>query len=57
MKDKKKQYARQQQWEREHYERVSLNLPKGKKALWMAKAQEQGMSLTEYIIKQVEAGS
>ena len=57
MRDRKKQYARQQKWERENYERVSLNLPKGKKAIWMAKAQEMGISLTEYIISKVEAGN
>ena len=54
--DRKKQYARQQAWEKENYDRVSLNLPKGKKHEWQERASAEGLSLTEYIIRKVETG-
>ena len=55
--DRKKQYARQQAWEKENYDRVSLNLPKGKKHEWQERASAEGLSLTEYIIRKVEDGA
>lgn len=36
------------------YDRVELKIPKGKKAEWKAKAQADGMSLTEWITSKVE---
>ena len=36
------------------YDRIELKIPKGKKAEWKAKAKAEGLSLTEWITKQVE---
>lgn len=36
-------------------EKLSLDLPKGKKAEWKAKAESKGLSLTAYIAKLIEA--
>lgn len=48
--DKEKQYKRQQAWEKENYERISLNVPKGTKEKLKLKAQAEGKSLTQWII-------
>ena len=37
-----------------NYDRIELKIPKGKKAEWKAKAKAEGLSLTEWITKQVE---
>jgi len=37
-----------------NYDRVELKIPKGKKAEWKAKAKAEGLSLTEWITKQIE---
>lgn len=38
-----------------HYDRISLNVPKGKKEIWLSKALEHGFdSLTPFIISCVE---
>ena len=37
------------------YDRVILAIPKGLKAEWQAKAEENGESLTRYIMNAVEA--
>lgn len=39
---------------REHYDRVSLNIPKGTKETWKERAAAEGLSLSEWIIKRVE---
>ena len=36
------------------YDRIELKVPKGKKAEWKAKAQADGMSLTEWIVSKVD---
>ena len=36
------------------YDRIELKIPKGKKAEWKAKAKAEGLSLTEWITKQIE---
>ena len=35
------------------YDRIELKIPKGKKAEWKAKAKAEGLSLTEWITKQI----
>lgn len=38
-------------YRKEHYDRISLNIPKGKREIWLAKALERGFkSLTPFII-------
>jgi len=37
------------------YDRIILAIPKGLKAEWQAKAEENGESLTRYIMNAVEA--
>ena len=39
---------------KEHYDRVNLNIPKGRKDEWKAMAAAEGLSLSEWIIKKVE---
>ena len=39
---------------KEHYDRVALNIPKGRKEEWKALAAAEGLSLSEWIIKRVE---
>ena len=41
-------------YNKETYDRIELKIPKGKKAEWKAKAKAEGLSLTEWITKQVE---
>ena len=41
-------------YNKENYDRIELKIPKGKKAEWKAKAKAEGLSLTEWITKQVE---
>lgn len=51
--DKEKQYKRQQAWEKENYERIALNVPKGTREKWKSLAAAEGKSLTEWIIERV----
>ena len=39
---------------KEHYDRVNLNIPKGRKDEWKVLAVAEGLSLSEWIIKRVE---
>ncbi len=39
---------------KEHYDRVNLNIPKGRKDEWKTLAAAEGLSLSEWIIKKVE---
>lgn len=41
-------------YRKNNIERVTLDLPKGKKAEYKAKAAERGMSLTAYIVSLIE---
>lgn len=41
-------------YNKETYDRIELKIPKGKKAEWKAKAKAEGLSLTEWITKQIE---
>lgn len=41
-------------YNKENYDRIELKIPKGKKAEWKAKAKAEGLSLTEWITKQIE---
>lgn len=52
--DKQKQHRRQNAWNKDHYERVYLNLPKGRKDRWKALADRKGMSLNEFVVRCVE---
>ena len=51
--DKDKQFTRQNQWTRENRDRIELQVPKGTKDLWKAKAEAEGLTLTEWITKKV----
>lgn len=51
--DREKQFKRQQAWEKENYERIALNVPKGTRDKWKALAAAEGKSLTEWIIERV----
>ena len=55
--DKKKMYARQNQWKKDNQDAIRLNVPKGMKDLWKERAAAEGLSLTEYIIRKVEDGA
>lgn len=55
MADKKKQYTRQNEFNRNNYDRILLAIPKGLKAEWQAKAKAEGLSLTNWIIKKAGA--
>lgn len=37
-------------YDREHYERVNLSLPKGSKALIKSKAEKAGKSISQYVL-------
>ncbi len=41
--------TRQHRFQQEHYDRIYLQVPKGKKAVLQALAEEQGVSLNQYI--------
>lgn len=41
-------------YNKENYDRIELKIPKGKKAEWKTKAKAEGLSLTEWITKQIE---
>ena len=51
--DKEKQFKRQDAWKKENRERLGLTLPKGTKEKWQAKADAEGISLTEYIVRKM----
>jgi hypothetical protein len=38
------------QYNRDHYERINIALPKGMKEIFKARASEKGMSLSAYIV-------
>ena len=52
--DTDKQYKRQNKWQKEHTERLSIALPIGKKEVWRQKAAAENKSLTEYVIMKVD---
>ena len=52
MEKKFNQNAYIREYNEKTYDRIELKIPKGKKAEWKAKAE--GLSLTEWITKQVE---
>lgn len=41
-------------YDREHYERVNLSLPKGSKELIKGKAKEAGKSVSQYVLDLVK---
>ena len=41
-------------YDREHYERVNLSLPKGSKELIKSKAEKAGKSISQYILDLVK---
>jgi len=55
--DKQKQYNRQRKWEKENYERIALNVPKGTREAWKEQAEAEGKSLTQFIIDKVSQGN
>lgn len=52
--DKEKQFNRQDAWKKANRERMELTLPKGLKDEWKAKADAEGVSLTQWIIKKCQ---
>lgn len=48
------QNAYKAEFNKANYDRIELKIPKGKKAEWKAKAKAEGLSLTEWITKQIE---
>lgn len=52
---RKSQLMAVKKYRKEHYDRISLNVPKGTKDIWLNKAMEHGFkSLTPFIISCVE---
>ena len=51
----KKQGIASMKYQKENIERIPLNVKKGKKAEYKAKAEAKGMSLQSYIISLIEA--
>lgn len=51
----KKQYARQNDFNRENYDKFSLMLPKGQKAVLQAEAKRRNMSLNALIQEAIRA--
>jgi predicted HicB family RNase H-like nuclease len=54
MEKKFDQNAYKAEFNKTNYHRIELRIPKGKKAEWKAKAKAEGLSLTEWITKQIE---
>ena len=54
MKKKFDQNAYKAEFNKTNYDRIELKVSKGKKAEWKAKAKAEGLSLTEWITKQIE---
>lgn len=52
--EKKKFYSYLNQYTREKYDRVSVNVKKGTKDKWKKYAEEAGMSLAAYVSEAVE---
>lgn len=52
--DKEKQFKRQHEWISQNRDRMELTLPKGLKDEWKAKADAEGISLTQWIIKKCQ---
>lgn len=50
-----KQQAAQKEWHRENLERISVNVPKGKRELYKAKAAARGVSLNRLILDYLDS--
>ena len=50
----KKDFDKQNAYNREKYDHFNLMLPKGTKELWRARASAEGVSITEFVKKAVE---
>lgn len=42
---------------KKNYGRIELRIPKEKKAEWQKRADEEGISLTEFIVRKVDGGA
>jgi len=51
--DKKKQYARQNAWNKERYARISIVVPKEKKDIIKNAADQSGESVNAYIVNAI----
>ena len=49
--DKKKQNVRQDAWTKEHRDIIQIKVPIGTKDIWKSKAEDDNLSLTQWIIK------
>ena len=49
--DKKKQYARQHEWDAKNYDKITIQVKKGVKDKWKQKASDEGKSLREWIME------
>lgn len=52
--DREKQVIRQNKWRDANKDRIELLVPKGYKEEWKAKADEAGLSLSEWITKKCQ---
>ena len=53
--DTERRNKRQNDFIKNAYDRINLTVPKGKKELYQARAEAQGLSLNAYINKLLEA--
>ena len=44
----------QNEFNKNRYDRITILVPKGKKAEWSEKAKSEGLSLTAWIVKHIE---
>lgn len=44
----------QNEFNKNRYDRITILVPKGKKIEWSEKAKSEGLSLTSWIVKQIE---
>ena len=56
MDDKKQfdQFKYQNEFNKNNYDRITVLVPKGKKAEWQAQAKAEGLSLSAWIIRKIE---
>ena len=45
----------QNEYNKEKYDRINIMAPKGKKDLWKEKAKAEGLSLSAWILKHIDA--
>ena len=48
------QFKYQNEFNKNNYDRITVLVPKGKKAEWQAQAKAEGLSLSAWIIRKIE---